>query len=548
MQFSARLPSRVWLRLAGAALALIALLSWGLSTAIGGTPDEDFHLVSTWCGGGLRDGVCEAGSTDLAREVPSSLLKATCFAFHADASAACQGDALRHPTDEMEETVRGNMTGLYPRVFYSVMNVFVGPDVDHSVLVMRVFNALLFVVFVGVVYWAVPVGLRRGVLVGSVVAAVPFGMFLIPSLNPSSWAYLSAATLLATVVGFVRTDERRRMWVLGVLAGLATLVGAGARGDAAMYAVVAIVAAAIIAVRPRRAWVRLWYPAVLAVIAGLQFLTTGQAGAVDQAGADQQLTLWNVLKLLNDVPVLWAGDFGLWSLGWIDTGVPALVWVFAGSIFAAVVFAGLGGIRARQGIAVAMIGLAAWFVPAYIQFAWNAPVGSEVQPRYILPLLVMLAVAATIRLRGPAFRLGGIQRWVVVLGLGIANAVALHVNMRRYISGDDVPSLNLNNSLEWWWDLPVGPMAVWLVGSAAFVAGLALLTRELTEDAAAVTTTEELESAQPEPGEHAETPAALVVPAATESRLVEPQVVPASGGPVEVAGRSTSAAGTADGA
>jgi hypothetical protein len=51
--------------------------------------------------------------------------------------------------------------------------------------------------------------------------------------------------------------------------------------------------------------------------------------------------------------------------------------------------------------------------------------------------------------------------------------MALHTNIRRYVTGLDVNGVNLDASPEWWWDVPFTPMAVWFVGSVAF--GLVLV-------------------------------------------------------------------------
>jgi hypothetical protein len=59
----------------------------------------------------------------------------------------------------------------------------------------------------------------------------------------------------------------------------------------------------------------------------------------------------------------------------------------------------------------------------------------------------------------------------------IANAIALHVNMRRYLTGVDMGGWNLDNSAEWWWQIPVTPATVWVVGSVAFAFAVHLLLR-----------------------------------------------------------------------
>jgi hypothetical protein len=63
---------------------------------------------------------------------------------------------------------------------------------------------------------------------------------------------------------------------------------------------------------------------------------------------------------------------------------------------------------------------------------------------------------------------------VVYLLLVLAQSVALHELIRRYVSGMGKPWLNLNRSIEWWRDWLPAPMTVWLAGSLGFAA-LALL-------------------------------------------------------------------------
>jgi hypothetical protein len=108
------------------------------------------------------------------------------------------------------------------------------------------------------------------------------------------------------------------------------------------------------------------------------------------------------------------------------------------------------------------------------------PVGSFVQPRYIHPLLILLALTTLSRLTGTGLQLSPAQRWLAVIGIGGANALALYVNLRRYVSGTDALAGNLDAGREWWWpELVISPMGVWFVGSAAFLGALILLSREL---------------------------------------------------------------------
>jgi hypothetical protein len=63
----------------------------------------------------------------------------------------------------------------------------------------------------------------------------------------------------------------------------------------------------------------------------------------------------------------------------------------------------------------------------------------------------------------------------IAIGVSVANLVAQHVNLRRYVTGTDVPGFNLDFQVEWWWGLPFGPLALWSVGAVAFtIAALCL--------------------------------------------------------------------------
>lgn len=470
---------------AGAVLILIALAAWALASPVGASPDEDFHLTSVWCGHGLRDGGCEVGTDPATRTVPSALLEAPCYAFNADVSGACQGTSFADSDVEMALTSLGNFTGDYPPVFYFFMSLFVGDDIPFSVVAMRLANALLFVGLIAATYLASPPGLRRPLLGGIAVTVVPLGMFILPSINPSSWALVSAATFLVSVLGYMTSENRVRRLVLGALAGISLLVGAGARADAAMYAVLAVVVALILAVRSGRHHLRrAIYPVILAIIAGLAYLSTGQSSALEETSA-QTFSLGRLARVLIGVPDLWVGALGKWGLGWLDTIMPPVVWVAAFGVFVATLCVAMNGAGVRRALGLGVVALAAWMVPAYVQYLSGAPVGAYVQPRYILPLLTLLAVTAMVRLEGTAFRLTHTQRWVPVLALSAANAVALYVNLRRYVTGFDVDSLNLNAQVEWWWGGPVSPLALWIAGSLAFALGLVLLSSEMTSVAAA---------------------------------------------------------------
>jgi hypothetical protein len=466
--------------LLSASVFFIALASWALASPLGSTPDEDYHLVSIWCGQGERDEICKFSADKTGNVVvPTALVEAAnCFAFHPELSANCP----IKPVTTTTSTSRSNADGGYPPVFYWVMSSFVSSDIVVSVLLMRLFNALLFSTLIAASFLALGRNLRAPMLWGLAITIVPLGMFLIPSINPSSWALMSASVLWVTLTGFFGATSLRQRLNLGFLSLLATLIGAGARSDSAVYAGLAALVAVILSWRAILANKRLLaWPAALVVVAISFFVAGGQSSVItphsSEAASVAGGTLNFAIANLALLPQLWVGVLGTWGLGWLDTTMPGSVWVTTIAIFSGFVFAGLKAMPREKTLALSIVFASLVAIPLYILVNDRVMVGAGVQPRYIFPLVILLAGVSLIFLRQGIDTLGRAQVWVAVTGLGIANSLALHTNVRRYVTGVDVNGVNLDASPEWWWSLPIGPMWIWAVGSLSGFVVLSLLAR-----------------------------------------------------------------------
>lgn len=450
------------------------LASWAFASPVGASPDDDYHMASIWCAGGTNE-LCQQGHTASERKVPYELISASnCYAFRPTVSASCP----TAPITDLRNTSRGNFDGSYPPVFYTTMSMFAGPDIPVSILLMRVFNALLFVGGVTALFFLLPRRRRGPFLWGGLIALVPLGMFIIPSVNPSSWAVLSGATLWIALLAYFRSDTRLRQIASGVLAVLFTAMGAGARSDSAVYACVAIGVVIILTFeRSKQYAVRAILPAALVLVAVAFFLASGQSSVVDPGTApgspslasQARLTLANLVLL----PGLFSGALGTTGLGWLDTAMPASVWVSTLAVFFALVFWGLQKLGRRKSFAVILVFTCLMLIPVYVLVKDGVTVGAGVQPRYVYPLLIMLGGLALLGFARDDLGLGRLQLGIVVALLTIANSVALHTNIRRYVTGIDGAGLNLDKNIEWWWQMPISPMVVWIFGSIAF--GIAML-------------------------------------------------------------------------
>lgn len=492
-----------WIYLAPV-LAFIALSAWAFASPIGAGPDDDYHLVSTWCANG-GSSACEPGLKAESRLMPSGFVSVACYAQHAERSAACQDALWSSWGDETVQVTRGNFVGEYPPVYYSTMRVLAGPDLQFSALAMRLFNAALFVGLATALAVLLPPRRRDTLFWGWLVTLVPLGMFLIPSNNPSGWAVTGVGTAFLALLGWFESHGRER-WGLAALYLVGVVMAAGARADAAVYAAGATVTVVILTSTRGREWaLRAILPLLGFIVAVVLFSTAAQAGTgvygfgggevatipipSDSTGLEAPLSgfslaAYNLLML----PFLWTGVWGTWSLGWLDTQLPAIVPWAAAAAFIAVGFTGLGRINWRKLIAASGVLLVLVALPVYVLTVGGDRVGANLQPRYLLPLIVLFALVILFDPSRVGIRFTRLQLYTVLGALAVANLIALQMNIRRYVTGADQQGFNLDSGAEWWWaGIPLGPTAVWIVGAVAFAGLLAVLGPQLRRDSAQTT-------------------------------------------------------------
>ena len=476
-------------------LAFVALSAWAFASPIGAGPDDDYHLVSIWCADG-GSAECTPGSAADTRMVPEAFRDIACYAQVESRSAECQYTVLETLSDRPVELKRGNFVGEYPPVYYATMHIFAGSDIQVSAIAMRLLNAALFVGLATALAVLLPASRRRTLLWGWLVTLVPLGMFLIPSNNPSGWAITGVGTAFLALLGWFETVGRRR-WALAAIFIVGIVMAGGARGDAAVYAAGATVSAALIAFPTARGWLRaLWLPALGLLIAVVLYSLAGQTGVANNgfgggavatlpvAGEGGQeavlsgipLAAYNLLML----PLLWTGVWGTWGLGWLDTQLPAIVPWAAVSAFVVVGFAGLGRLNWRKALAVAGVLTVLIVLPVHVLTAGEDKVGANLQPRYLLPLIVLFALVLLTDTAITGFRFTRVQTFTILAALAVANLVALQVNIRRYVTGADQQGFNLDDGAEWWWPgLPLGPTGVWVIGALAYAGLLVVLWPQL---------------------------------------------------------------------
>ncbi len=368
-------------------LAVLALLAWVFASPIGASPDDDYHLTSTWCASTGAGEWCAApaGAEPGERAVPEALARIACYAFDSNESAACQGEEFSWDLGQTVETRRSNVGGGYPPVFYAINGLLASADVQTSALLMRTLSVAIFLGF-GAALWALLPVHRRPVLVwGWLISSVPLGLFLVTSNNPSAWAIIGVGTGWLALLGYVESTDRsahdrsrcglrpRGSARRGSPRRCRSLRRARDRGGrrAHLGAHPPLVAPAIL-------------PTVVALGAVAFFLTSRQSqsglqgfggspstGGGPEALSGPSLLAYNILNL----PSLWAGMLTEGGLGWLDTPMPSIVAYAGVGVFLVMAFAGLFRLSRRKGIALALIGAVLVVLPLYVLQAGGDRVG-----------------------------------------------------------------------------------------------------------------------------------------------------------------------------
>jgi hypothetical protein len=470
--------------------SFIALGAWAFAAPVGAAPDDDFHLTSIWCGGGIRPGLCETGTTSGSRNVDHSLVTSSCFEGKPSQGADCQKDFGIFVTHQKVSTIRGNFNShTYPTGFYAVLNVLASPDIEFAVITMRLLNTLIFLGSVAALWLLVPRSYRRTLLLMWCITIIPLGISVIPSTNPSSWAITGVPSAWFALFAFLKMQGMTgRRIALGALFVLEAGLAVSSRGDAGLFVVVGILVAVFLTWRSTRSYlVALILPACVAIVCITLSLQVAQSsiavtGMADRFSAanllDETRPFWGTLMSnIANIASLWVGAFGSpgWNLGWRDAPIPQTAWVL--SVVVAIALSTVAIQKSRGRPLIAWVGsLALTFaIPLYILQFTLSRVGEYVQPRYILPLAIMSTGVLLLAFRNPRVSVSPILAIGFVAALSVSNSLSLLAYMRRYVSGNyAVLGVRLDADVRWWWDLGVSPGTTWFIGSAAFL--LAALT------------------------------------------------------------------------
>lgn len=455
--------------------SFLALASWAFASPVGSSPDEDFHLASIWCAY-ESDGFCESTAGE-AKKVPFQIIESICFAKDEKTSAACQESMFQNGSERLLETSRGNFsTNYYPGIYYSFQHMFVSQDIELSVITMRLCNIFIFVLSSTIAWFLLTKKDKKYLLIGWFSIMIPLGAFTVASVNPSSWTITGTGIAFLSIVGLTQHASKLRtsgFWALLISAAILTL---GARSDGAIYFAIACATGFLIRTRLNFKKILLILLPIFAVSALVFLASHGLETALYGFGTNNSDSARSAVSVFaNNIfsfPSLYLGSFGYWPLGWIDTRLPELVWVSITVSVSGLMFAKISKLSKKQLIILSLVTFISVATPLYLLQKSMSFVGEEIQPRYLLPFLVIIIFLILFSNSNENFTLTNAQAFIFVSLIVSANAVSLYFNESRYIQGvGNGGNANLNLSAShggWWWVAGPSPMTNLLIGSISF--------------------------------------------------------------------------------
>ena len=478
---------------------IAASLAWVVSSPVGSSPDEDFHVGSMWCPPPVDETGCQISTKDgeKAVMVPQSLAKeyVTCYAFDHDNSAQC---ALNASDEELAPTLRWD-DGNYPWGYYQFAHLFVQHSTNRAVLALRAFNALLAIGLLGAIIALADSGLRRAISVALTVAWLPMGFYFIAGMNPSSWAMTGTFAFAAALLASTRSEGRRRVGLVAcALAG--AVLACTSRGDSAFFLFVITVALAFAVPLSRRIVPEACLACVASAVGIWVMSRTNVAASHLASGSNVSGESWWHIMYLNvsALPDYLRGFVGyLFGPGWNDVSYQGTVSSGASLVVVALLAWSLRSLSWRRVLSALVVAGAITGVPVVIGMRGHFSNVEVYQPRYMLPLfavfLLMLLAPSPARDEGgrslgsrpfrvPQGVAGRVGTGLVAAVWALTNARALYLVIERYAFGHtahgmpiDLSTRNLSDGNEWWWpNAPVGPMTVWVMGALAGFVAIAL--------------------------------------------------------------------------
>jgi hypothetical protein len=455
---------------------LILGLCWTFASPIGSAPDEDFHLTTIWCLKG-ENNLCNFGVDD-SRKVPALWSSwPPCYVNwpNSDKSAECLTN-LELPL-QLVATNRYSRPGEDPVLFYQVMNSFAGDNPINSVNFMRFFNVLIssFLFFLAI--YVAPFIVKRALILSWGLVLIPIGIFNIASTNPSSWTITGIGTLWAFLLSLIfHRNSRTNMFYLSITGVLLSLIiSLGSRNDSKIYVLVTFIAVILLFITKKWVLGRIKLKIFLLVILisiTLTVLWKFTSNFMNAYWYYPSAVIENdqpnaFIALFLEFPSFFLGLLGgqipsndlnngdlfenfAYGISWSDFSFPSIVGILLGICFISVISISINKSSLPKMFSLAIIFFTIVAIIIYIRGVYPEVNDSQITPRYILPLFLLLVGLALLSTTTNNSLLGPVHSLVITTLLTIGGSIAWLVTISRFTIGPNAAFTNFYQSPEWW--------------------------------------------------------------------------------------------------
>ena len=455
-----------------AAVLLFATLScWSFSAPLNNGFDPTFHLASIWCGWGESPGKCENyGARDygFGGNIPDQLRGLSTSELH-----------------DQEITSPSTRS-----LFYPIMRVFAGGNATQSVLLMRLIQSFIASIIFGSLIHFSSRKMKTAVLSAWTFTMVPIIISTLPQTTPRSWAYLSGMSSWAyLMLALDRHKQKQNSKILWILYGFSLFLAVASRWDATLF--VAFTSAVVLSIHYlRNNLIKFrtlaWFYGSGMVLFGILRSLFPRLASYTSFDFGSTFTSGKTIFQLVHIPENIADGLGL-GVRLADLG-PNLIGIIGVVLYVFVLSRSLSSANKFQIFSAVSIAIFMFMAMFQITLSWTEQIGpSGVYVVQLLTVILGLSVALANDAQMYLYRKS--NQAIFVSLLGISHALALFARMEWAVRpsselNDTYFNLSLNGG--WWWNSPIGPNVVFLIGAIAFPAWLIVSWNSVSKELAEV--------------------------------------------------------------
>jgi hypothetical protein len=364
--------------------------------------------------------------------------------------------------------------GQYPPIFYGLSNIFVDSDYSKTVIMIRIFWGLVFILFLVFAFYLLPQRTFSRIIAVLSLVISPVFVFILCSTNPSSGALISLFFAPIFLHVFLTKKTRKDSLFSSILFSFSVLIGAGSRADAGIFLITIMVALSTLHRNTMKIKSNLLLVLINVVFVLYFVLTSGQTSSATKGmNGTSSLFPFNTDLLINNVvklPEFFAGFWGYyWGLGWkFEPPLNNSYLLFASLTSIFIVFKFYAKLPRSTKKIASILFLQLALIPLFMLQNSNATVGNSVQPRYLLPFAVGIFVI--ILLTPSSVSIFSRQIYTKMFSIlpasvfFISSVSTNFVMLQRNVNGLAGPLFFNLNSDSWWWNnLMISPMFIFFL-------------------------------------------------------------------------------------